>query len=139
MDDDFVPRKPKPDYFAKEHNNKKSRKQENILAKKIGGKRQKASGAVTHHRGDVSCKEILFEAKRTDKESLSIKKEWLSKISKEALMVGKVPGFSFEIGEAEQLIEMSWTAVPTNFFQELLECYRAMGEKKTDEDEGKKD
>jgi hypothetical protein len=130
---DFIPTKPKSKLFDKEHNNVKSRKQENNLAKKLGGKRQKASGAVTHHRGDVSTKELLFEAKRTDKDSMSLKKEWLEKITKEALVSNRIPALSIEFGEIEQLVENSWVAVPLRFFTELMDLYR--DQEKKDEDE----
>ena len=133
---DYTPRKPRQKVFDTEHNNKKSKIHENNLANKLGGKRQKGSGSVRHHRSDVITQELQIECKRTDKESISIKKEWLEKISREALVSNKIPALSIEFGEIEQLVEKSWVAVPANFFAELMDIYRETGDK-DDEDEGK--
>lgn len=121
--DEYEPKRPKPKLFEQEHNNKKSKKQEKRIANKLNGKRQKGSGAIRHHKGDVKTPDLLLEAKRSDKDSISLKKEWLEKISKEALVSGRVPALAIEFGTADILTAARWIAVPENFFQELMEAY----------------
>ncbi len=68
-------------------NNKQfSNKQEKQVAKKVGGKKQPNSGATAFQKGDVRNDLFLIECKTatTEKESFSIKKEWLQKIKEEA-------------------------------------------------------
>jgi Holliday junction resolvase len=124
MGDDFTPKRPRSRIFDKEPTTKKSQRQENKLAGRLGGKRQKGSGALPHHKGDVKTQELLIECKRTDKKSMAIKKEWLEKISKEALASHRVPALAIEFGDVEPLVENNWVAVPAKFFEELMEVYR---------------
>lgn len=126
MKDDHVPKKPRSKLFDTAHNNVKSKVQEKRLAKRLGGNRQKGSGALRHHKGDVKTQELLMECKRTDKESMSIKKEWLAKITREALVSNKVPALAIEFGFDDPLVETNWVAVPAKFFQELLDTYRGV-------------
>lgn len=79
----------------KENNNLPTRyyscRQETAVAKSVGGKQVVNSGATLFQKGDVSSNDYLFECKTktSDSESISIKKEWLEKLSKEALFMGK--------------------------------------------------
>lgn len=68
-----------------------SKKQEDAIAKATGGKRNANSGATMWVKGDISLTQWLLEAKtRTSHcDSMSIKKEWISKNRKEALFAGK--------------------------------------------------
>lgn len=68
-----------------------SKKQEDIIAKKFGGKRVANSGATTFLKGDVDLGNILVEAKTTiDRiESFRVKKEWLEKLDKERYSMRK--------------------------------------------------
>ena len=69
-----------------------SKKQENSVAKAVGGKRTLNSGAtmfggksdVLTHKFAVECK-----TKTADSDSISIKKEWIEKLNREALFDGK--------------------------------------------------
>lgn len=63
---------------------KKSIKQENQVAKEVGGRRQPMSGAG-YHKGDVKSKLRLIEIKFTDKNSYALKREVLEKIFYEAV------------------------------------------------------
>ena len=74
-----------------------SKKQENAIAKVIGGKPTPNSGARPYQKGDVSTSghgdnSWLIEAKTctTAKQSFAIKKEWLEMIKKESLEAGKM-------------------------------------------------
>ena len=68
-----------------------SKKQEDAIAKKLGGARVKNSGATAWAKGDVNLDKWLLEAKTkmTSSASISIQKEWLEKNTKEALFMGK--------------------------------------------------
>lgn len=65
----------------------RSKKQENKIAKKFGGKRVANSGATAFNKGDVDCGEILIEAKTGMKSqsSFRIKEEWLKKLNQERM------------------------------------------------------
>lgn len=69
-----------------------SKKQENAVAKQVGGKRTANSGATTFQKGDVTSEDWLIECKtsETAKASFSIKREWLEKNKKEAFDTGKM-------------------------------------------------
>lgn len=65
-----------------------SNKQEEAVAKLIGAKRQANSGASLFAAGDLTSSKasLLVECKTctTNKESLSVKKEWITKSKEEA-------------------------------------------------------
>lgn len=116
-----------PAYFAGSDQKKqraKSIKQENRVAKAIGGRRQKASGALPGNKGDVRSVELLGECKRTDKKSISITLEYLAKITKEASFYNKIPCVAIEIETPPKFVNKDWVMVPAGFLQELLEVYR---------------
>jgi len=99
---------------------KKSREQEERLGKDFAGRRQIASGALPFAKGDVSIGnlkdlDILFEAKRTCKDSMSIKLAWLVKIGKEAHNVCKYPALEIEIQDER------WTLVKDKYLKSLIE------------------
>lgn len=68
-----------------------SKKQENYVAKKFGGDRVKNSGATMFAPGDVTLDQFLLECKTkmTDSQTITIHRDWLEKIRKEALFAGK--------------------------------------------------
>lgn len=68
-----------------------SSKQENQIAKKLNGKCQANSGATLFNKGDIITDNWLIEAKTTltDKQSFSIKQEWLNKLKQEAFSMNK--------------------------------------------------
>ncbi len=76
---------------------KKSQNQEKRLAKE--GYVVPGSGSSFAAKGDVNFEDILFECKRTDKKSMSVKGEWLAKIFSEAVDLGKEAGIELEIGD----------------------------------------
>lgn len=68
-----------------------SKKQEDEIAKKHGGKRNANSGATMWSKGDVTLDQFLVECKTKTKksESICIKEEWIKKNRHEALFMGK--------------------------------------------------
>lgn len=100
---------------------KKSKKQEQRIAKQIGGKPTPGSGAFDGHKGDVTHDRFLIEAKRTDKQSLSVKKAWLDKIVAEAYQAGKNPALSIQIGERTGCFDTEdWIMMPLSVFNKLI-------------------
>ena len=82
-----------------------SKKQENYVAKKFGGDRVKNSGATPFQKGDVNLEDMLIECKTktSPSESISIKKEWLEKNTKESLFMGKkYSALAFNFGPNEK-------------------------------------
>jgi hypothetical protein len=120
-----------PSYFSgneKKKQRKKSMGQENRVAKAIGGRRQKASGALPGAKGDVRAVELLAECKRTDKKSISITIEYLQKITQEAGFYGKIPCVAIEIESPPKFVNKDWILLPAGFVNELLEVYRGSGD-----------
>lgn len=68
-----------------------SDKQEKHVAKITGGKQTANSGATQWSKGDVRTDLVLIEAKTSmsEKQSFSIKKEWLEKNEEERFAMGK--------------------------------------------------
>ena len=81
-----------------------SKKQEDAIAKKLGGARVKNSGPTKFDKGDVSLDKLLLECKTrmTSSASISIQKEWLEKMNTEALFMGKpYSALAFNFGPDE--------------------------------------
>jgi len=97
----------------KSEGQKQSRKHEDRLAKKLGGKRTAASGAFWNRKGDVRTTDWLVEHKWTGKASFSIKASILEKIVNEAVLDSRMPvlgislnGENYCIVLEDDLIEM---------------------------------
>lgn len=68
-----------------------SSKQEKQVAKRIGGKQQPNSGATAFRKGDVLAGSFCIECKTstTEKQSVSIKRDWIDKLKQEAFAMNK--------------------------------------------------
>lgn len=99
-----------PKYLAGDLSPKdKSKRQEKKTAKRLGGMVTLGSGNK-HIKGDVSAGDYRVECKRTDKESISIKREWLLKIKDEAFADRVKPALEIEIQDE------SWIMIPVDDF-----------------------
>lgn len=105
-----------------------SAEHEAVTARALGGNVQRASGATERHKGDVKTSDFLIENKtrlpssRDGARSMSIKADWLEKISREALAEGKDPALAFQItGIDDPSTEQRWIAVPESVFARMLE------------------
>ena len=97
-----------------------SSKQEKKVAKNLNGKVQKNSGATPYQKGDVSLEKYLIECKTktTHSESINIKKEWLEKLDREALFMGKPnSALIFNFG----LDEKNYVIISEDLFKELID------------------
>lgn len=78
-----------------------SKKQENRTAKNLGGTTTPNSGAAAFCGGDVKLNDFLIECKTmtTEKQSMSIKKEWITKNEEEAFAQHKrYSAIAFDFG-----------------------------------------
>ena len=83
---------------------KYSKKQEDRIAKVVGGKVKANSGATSFFKGDVRTDHLLVECKTSTKEvkSVSIKKEWLEKLNEERFAMGKQHSvLAFDFGDGK--------------------------------------
>ena len=63
-----------------------------------------------------------MESKTTTKKSFSIKMDWLIKISRESMGIGKTPALVFSFENLDVLgVDRDWIAIPLSKFQEFLE------------------
>lgn len=85
---------PIPNWLGKEETVKdSSTRQEKAFAKRSGGKRQPASGALDLAKGDVKLDRALGDMKETKAKSYRITSDTWSKIKREALEEGKPMAF----------------------------------------------
>ena len=75
---------------------KHGQKSERKTAKRLGGITRPGSGAVAGAKGDILLPDYLVENKSTEHKSISLKLDWLEKISLEAREEGKVPALSIQ-------------------------------------------
>lgn len=95
--------------------------QEHRVARAVGGRRQRGSGASMYAKGDVLAEHFLMECKRTVHASLSVKKTWLDKIAKEAAAVSLEPALAIEIagGPDNAHGDRDWVMIPLRVFRRL--------------------
>ncbi len=102
---------------------KKSQKQEKRLADVLDGHVQKGSGSKSFHKGDVKAEVLLVEAKRTDNDSMSIKKAWFIKVFKEASAYSKIPALSIEFDSMPDIVPRDWVAIPSKTLAMFVDFY----------------
>lgn len=88
----------------KSEGQKQSRKHENRIAKRVGGKRTAASGAYWSRKGDVRSKDLLIEHKYTGKKQTTIKSDVLKKIMREAILDGRIPVLGIHLDGEDYVI-----------------------------------
>ena len=82
-----------------------SNRQEKKIAKAVSGKQVAGSGATKFNKGDVITKDWFIEAKTsvTEKQSFSIKREWIDKMREQAFQMGKhLSALVFDFGTDER-------------------------------------
>ena len=98
-----------------------SKKQENKVAKSLGGRRQANSGATAFQKGDVITDQFLIEAKTKTKDSKSftIKEDWLLKNEEEAFAMGRESALCFDFGPSAN---KRYYIISERQFQLLQQC-----------------
>lgn len=102
-----------------------SKKQENLIAKELGGSRQPNSGATMFSKGDVVLSDWLIEAKTktSPSNSMTIHKEWLEKNAEEAFAMGKEhSALIFDFGDIHYPQE--YVVITLEEFKRLLEAQK---------------
>lgn len=84
-----------------------------MSAKRYGGRVTIGSGNKGD-KGDVNAGEFKIECKRTDRDSLSLKGEWLRKIRDEAFVARMKPALEIEIKDE------TWVMVTAEDFKNLI-------------------
>ena len=103
-----------------------SKRQEDKIAKAVGGKRVANSGATAFSKGDVNTDIMLIEAKThtTHKSSFSIKEEWLLKNVEEAFAMNKdYSALAFSFGPDED----NYYVISEDLFLKLLTYLKGEG------------
>jgi hypothetical protein len=100
---------------------KHGQKSERKTAKRLGGITRPGSGAVAGAKGDILLTDYLVENKSTEHRSISLKLDWLEKISLEAREEGKAPALSIQFvdkaGNSKK--RGRWVLIPEDEFNEL--------------------
>lgn len=101
--------------------------QEDRIASRMGGKRVRGSGASDYSKGDVrdvqgvGGVEFLVECKLTKHASISVKWNWLKKITDEAQAAQCEPALCIEIkgGEDDPRVDRDWICIPVRVFEKM--------------------
>ena len=88
---------------------------ERKLAKRLGGRAQPASGALSGFKGDVRTRRFLIDSKETEGVSIRVTAEMLAKITREAEGEGRDPALMLKIGGKQ------WAVVPIEVFEDMNE------------------
>jgi len=130
--DDDVPSRPQLQAYM-DHNRKKSIGHERRIAKKLGGKTIKNSGAgfrtgqdriresgVRTDHADIQTKDFQIEHKFTKHKSMAIQKEWLDgiRISAGASMKYPAVGVTFDLPEGSGPDD--WVMIPLEVFEQII-------------------
>lgn len=83
----------------KETPRKFSQRREKSIGKRMGAKTTPNSGAPWHSKGDLKNDTQLIEVKSTDKNQMTVHKEWLEKIRTEAIKIGREPIIVIDFGD----------------------------------------
>lgn len=97
------------------------RRAEGRLAKRLGGRQTRASGAMASDKGDIELPEFLTECKSTEAGSYRLEHDVLAKIAREALDAKRQPALTviFADGTGRPKKFGSWVMVPEELFKTL--------------------
>jgi len=99
-----------------------SNRQEQHIAKVTNGKQTANSGATAFSKGDVRTDQFLIEAKTcvSEKQSFTIKKEWLLKNEEERFAMGKdYSALAFNFGD-----DVNYYIISEKLFIKLLKLLK---------------
>ena len=83
---------------------RRSREQEKRIAKRHDGQLSSGSGNGWLRKNDVRTDGILWEMKRTDRKSITLKDTDLEELRKNALLEGRMPAMHVEIGKRRYVV-----------------------------------
>lgn len=104
-------------------NHKHGQRAEKKTAKRIAGRANPGSGSIDGLKGDITLRDFLVENKSTEHKSISLKHEWLEKISREAREVGKTPALAIQFVDklGNPIANARWVLIPEDEFREFSE------------------
>lgn len=121
-----TPKGPRLKWLEDNHDRaRRSNKHERRIGQKMGGRRLPGSGGKqwsasdkNTHRGDVQTPVLLIEHKRTDKQSMAVKKEWLDKVRAGAERVMRDPALILTFEHDGKVDD--WIMLPLDVARRLL-------------------
>ena len=117
-------KKPGPNYLDAIDTGVDWRKHEGDVAKRSGGRVRAASGATPGKPADTKDEVYLRECKSTYGAGMSLSGKWLSKISAEALALGKIPLMELRFDGQTEPTPTDWVMIPSIDFEDLVEQAR---------------
>lgn len=110
--------------------NAHGRKSERRVASLTGARLQPNSGAMQGHKSDATRAAYRMEMKSTIHQTLPVQREWLRKITKEALHSNMTPVVTLSFVGSDgkpQDLNADWVMMPAWKFKELLELEENRG------------
>lgn len=107
--------------------------QEDSLAERVGGRRVPRSGAYrsssimatgSGYGSDVEDDYFCYECKLTKNESISLKIDWLKRITIGAKPKGKNPALHIQFNGLPNICDSRWVLIEENIFREMLDAYK---------------
>ena len=97
-------------------------KAEKHASKRLKARLSPGSGSIGGYKGDFGSDAYLFESKATVNESISIKLEWLRKISCEAIDTNREPVLCVQFVNTlgHPAVDGNWILIPERVFRELV-------------------
>ena len=94
--------------------------QEKRIARRVNGNTVVNSGSTRFSKGDVKCPKFLVECKTsiTEKQSVSIKSEWIKKIKEEAFAMNR-PYWALVFNFGETGVPKDYVIIDMNLFKVL--------------------
>lgn len=103
--------------------NSRSRRQEERVAERLGGRRTPGSGSGWTTKNDVKTDDVSLEVKYTDKKSYSLKLDDLLKAERQALLdSGREFGFLVGFGRkngANMVIDREFVVISRDYYESL--------------------
>lgn len=103
----------------------RSKHKPNLIGKKGEDNLQKTVGGLLtpgSRGGDLKCDDFLIEKKTTEKNSISVKKDYLEKIERIAFENNKIPALVIEFEALKRsFCPRQWAIVPIEILLEYLE------------------
>lgn len=107
------------DRLKKAHSH--GQRSEKKTAKRVGGRANAGSGAIDSLKGDITLRSFLVENKATEHRSMSLKLDWLEKITREAREVGKLPALAIQFVDKQgtPIVNGKWVLIQEDEFSEI--------------------
>jgi len=110
-------------YIDRKKNPRHGQKAEKRTAKRLGGVARRGSGSIEGYKGDITLNQFLVENKATCNRSISLKLDWLDKISREARDEGRTPALSLQFVDSNgtPVSHGRWVMIPEDEFKEMTQ------------------